>query len=781
MALSTISTLQDIQKYLQGIILAHKPGANVERGFPLWDLMVGPFAKIVYNERLYVNLTNNLARVLPLFDDAGNLKDSSFEEFLVNKYFIGSEEINASIFTLYLFFNKPCDVAIQNGSTVFYNNQLLDVDPLYSASDDDNWKQNSRGYYIPIVVSSSENAEFSIGNTEAWDISNLNLDIQTEGAEVLFAYNISVLNSSVTPVLTLDTVKNSISNRSFSNTRSLAYQLRANSAFYPEELKQYEILKFADRHYIDNYFEYLRDDSGVISFKTSGEGKILMDYGLDYYTKAVTLEYLSEGHHYTFSTSNIVQEDVYKQVSSLNVYGVTSDNSDIGTLYWGISEIENGGARQLHFSLYSDAAGTTQVASIGTGGLDYVEYASKEHTQGVYLELSERNTSGIHGFVHIRYSSDIIVSDLNRVEGLISPDYKIKLNMEDGVVYPFGLLYNASSSSELAAEDVRAGLASYDSTSASLTMRDPLIAIDNAGFSVTDSTNQIKRANLRGLTLTNSSMFSVNVCLDGFSLYVYKDNSQATEALVATGTLVPGSTLQAVTLTAQSNSGISGELYIEHTAAGADIVNAGIRSANLITGFSNKELTVRLTVQQGAVNQYHNKIAHLIYLGTDPEKLTSAKMTLQDDANREVGMTINTAAYRPFAFHISFSPEYVFPYKDNATTYANYLLLIELMDTYFSNYTGKVSDLDFAELSSSWFPSTKLYLKKLNWKMYTQRGHAVAGTLELEDSDQTKINWNADIIAKVETTVDPYYTERLMSESQATVQKLYKPLLSRVI
>jgi len=781
MALTTISTLQDIQKYLQGIILAHKPNANVERGFPLWDLMVEPFAKIVYNERLYVNLTNNLARVLPLFDDSGKLKDPSFEEYLINKYFIGSEGINASIFTLYLFFNKPCDVAIQNGSSVSYNNQLLDVDPLYAAKDDTNWKQNSRGYYIPIMVSSTESAEFSIGNTEAWDISNLNLSISTEGAKVLFAYNISVLNSSVTPTLTLATVKNSISNRSFSNTRSLAYQLGANSAFYPEDLKKYEILKFADRYYIDNYFEYLRDDSGVISFKTSGEGKILMDYGLNYYTKAVTLEYLPEGHHYTFATSSIVQEDAYHQVNALNVYGVTTDNSNSGTLYWGISEVENGGARRLFFSLYSDEAGTSRVASIGSGGIDYIEYNNREHTKGVYLELSERNSSGIHGFVHIRYAVDIAVSNLNRVEGLTSPDYRVKLNMEDGVIYPIGLLYSEYGSPDLVVEELKESLASYRADTVLPAMQSPLIALDNAGFSVSDPTNQIKRVDLKGLTLANSSMFSVNIHLDGYDLYVYKNENQTPETLVASGELVPGGALQVVDLVVQNNSGISGEVRIKHTTETTDIVSAKVHPANLVTGFSNKELTVRLTVQRGAVNQYHNKVANLVYLGTDPEKLTAAKMTLQDDANREVGMTINTAAFRPFVFHVGFSSDYVFPFKDTSTTYNNYLLLMELMDTYFADYTGKVSNLDFAELSSNWFPATGLYLKKLNWKMYTQRGHAIEGVLELEDSDQTKINWSNDIIKEIEISVDPYYTERLLSESQATVQKLYKPLLSRVI
>ncbi len=781
MALSTTSDLKDIQEYIKNIVLAHKPNANMERGFPLWDLLIEPFAKLVFNERLYVNLTGNLARVLPLFDSTGALIDNSNEDYLANKYFVGGEDIQGGVFTLYLFFDQKCDFTIKGGSKVGYNDLTFDIDPLFVSKDDSEWLQNTRGHYYPVAITSSENANYFVSNTEGWDTELLNLNIQGT-AEFLFAFNTDTISSSEQPTLTLDVLRNSISNRSMSNTRAIGYHLRANSGFYPDSLKKYEVLKFADIHYIDNYFEYLREGSNRIVFKTSGEGKVLLDYGTSYYSKAVTLEYLPEGHNLAFAQSSIVQKDVSLQVGALNIYGGSWDNTDQGDLYWGISEVNMGlGEKRFAFKLFRDEAGTQLVASIGTSLTDdYLTYFSGEHRTGVYLEVFERNSSGLNGYAHLHYKHDVVPSQNNKITGLLSPDYKIQLNSQDGVIYPAAIFLSSDDLASTQADLLVNNFNQYESSTAPESLTKPVLAFENSKFTFSDPSDQISKVDLVGMSPNNTDLFKLYLVSDaeaGGTIYLYKSATLEADSLVATGVAPLSFTEQVIPLSGVYSSGISGTItctLVSHISG-----PVAVWPDNMVTGFSNNTLFVRPTIQRGSVSQYHNQTAYLVYLGTDPSKLGSANSILNDDANIEITAKTKVGVYRPFACSIQFNGDYVFPFKNNTEVKANYMRLLELMDTFFSDFTGSVGELDFSSLGSRWFDETGLYVKKLDWKLYTQRGHTLTGELDLSDTDQIRIDWVEDVLKPLEDTVDTLYLENIVKESTTTVERLYKPILVR--
>ena len=116
MSLTTLSNLADIEAYLQNHIKSVLPDVNVMPGYPLYDLLIKSSAEIIYKERNYVNVINNISKLTNLFDTAGNLLYPQYRDLLLNKYFIGSEEIDAVVYSIDLVFNQACSL----GLTIFF-------------------------------------------------------------------------------------------------------------------------------------------------------------------------------------------------------------------------------------------------------------------------------------------------------------------------------------------------------------------------------------------------------------------------------------------------------------------------------------------------------------------------------------------------------------------------------------------------------------------------------------------------------------------------------------
>lgn len=773
MTISSISTVEDIREYIKKIVKAHKPDANLEKGFPLYDLLIEPFAQVIYNEREYVNITSNIARVLPLFDDEGDLLYPEYEDYLLNKYFIGIEDIDRTLYTIYFYFDKKCDFYVKPGSTITYNNVTFNINPTVAIAADTEWSQDARGHYFPVQVYSSDNSDSITGSTDAWDVTSINLEISPDpeygDAELLFVFNSSTISTTFTPIVTLDILKNSISNRSFSNPRAIRYHIDTNSGFYQSSLIQYKILKYADKHYVDTYKTLVDSGGDFSNVKVSGKGKVLLDYGIQNYVTPITMEYLTESSNYYFSEHAVISNDSQRQIQTLYLTGANYDSMDGEYLYWEIATV----AAIPNIVFYDGSAVEVArgICPAATGG---------------YTTVNQVGGSGISGYAYIKWKVDVAYNILNKVAGLNAPIYKFPFNNDRGVLAPVALFYNSNTATSLLeANLLKTDLDNNDSSLVITEERSTPVFFDNGFFTVeSDTYSQIEWIELEGLSVANSDFYTLywSKGVSG-TLDFYSDPSMGTAYKVAEASLAGLNAAPpyiTVAISQYNNSGITGNASLINSNADNDTDNIIYPKSNVV-GFDNNNLFIKLFVKTGSEKQYHNQTCYMVYKGTNNTYLESAQAIFSDDDNREITSGIEVGPMKGMLFTLYYNSDYVMPYKANSTAnQAKYEDLLEELESYFSTYSGNISDIDFQQLSSDIFATTGMYFLKLDYTVPTQRGHLVTGTIDLNDEDYASLDWATHIQTELTNGIDAaYYALAPLKEAVVTVEKIYKPVLVR--
>lgn len=702
MTLTSLSTLSDIKLLLVNIVKSVKPEANLNPGYPLYDLLVESGAEIVYKERNYIHIINNIQKVLTLFDDSGNLLYPQYEDLLKNKYFIGSEAIDAVVYSVTLIFSEKCDFIVKSGSTVDLNGIVLSINPISVSKYDDDWVQDSTGYGYTVYTVNSNGMTGVVDPSFEWNISDVEVEI-TGSAVLRYVANRSAITFSDVSTLTFDVVRNSISNRSYSNARAIGYNLRTNTGFSPDSLKQYEVLRNNDPYYIDNYYtiykySYIHDITIPIKVKASGRGKIMFDYGYDVYITPITFEYAPDGSGTLFSTSHS-NRGIFK-ASLPYVKGVLTPLAIFHSSDSGIDA-------EVLAENFKDGYEST---SILTG-----EY---------------RN-----GTTFTRYTDD----------GTIP-------NFKDNDVWVDTGLYRSGANI--------------------------LSNIYLNGY-VVENTTEVTNFELTNLDYdsTDDGRLYIEVSVVGgvYTVNLYKDSTGI--ELVATG--YRNSSSGEVLLAPAGTYSVSGSCELVATG-GVPLSSATyVCKGSYVVGLSNKEIFIDVMAKAGAnpINILHDTIGYLVYIGTDPEMLSTSDLVLKDPANAEIVATIDAAPYRAVCFSAPFNQDYIFPYQNSTAKQNSYNTLIELISDYFNNFTGDITDIDFKELASTYYTESGLYLKKLDYVVFTQDGYILKnGSIDLSSETGAELDWETILdgldYLNIPSTGKTY-------EKTISVSKLYKPVFSK--
>ena len=279
------STLSDIIESIVDIVKSRVPSANVEAGYPLYDLVIAPFADIIFSERNSVDILRQVSAVLPLFDDEGYLKYPEYEEQLRSRFFMFEEGQDSVPSEIDLRFKRPYSFSISVSSYIILGTTSVLVYPIIVSADDPDWKE-SGGYFLYSVPIQEIIGLFSISSS--WDTSAINIAIEGDG-ELLGAVSSSAqLGVNGSPAtLTLDNIQKSISNRSYSNERAIKYHLGYDIYFSPDSLHKFMVFGSNDTIFVEAYERIYKTspttgESIPVQVRSGGKGKLMLDYGYDY-------------------------------------------------------------------------------------------------------------------------------------------------------------------------------------------------------------------------------------------------------------------------------------------------------------------------------------------------------------------------------------------------------------------------------------------------------------------------------------------------------------------
>jgi len=801
MTLAKLETVEDVRQLIINIVLRHSPGANVNPGYPLYDLVVTPFADLIYEERQSIHVLNNINKVLPLFNSDGTLINESFKDFILNKYFITTEYNANYIFDANIYMSTKCDMVIESGSEVIVSGITYDVTPLAISSTSEDWKQEGNYYYHPIELFSATNN--TVPTTDAWDITSLIYSVVDTSNSVLIKlasvfYEISAVDTS----FNFEVLQNSISNRSFNNPRALKYNLKTNSGFTPASLKKYEILKLRDKYFIDSYMELfksrtLSEEFPVgfpVNIKSSNYSKLLLDYGYEPRILPITFQYTPDVTNHEYTTQVVIIGDTASQIHSISLVNALISPTYNNNYYW---------------RLYDDVVNSLYKFELATwdGIVTFTPVVYGEAAYGeTWMELVDPTPGGdVFGQLVFDYKLDVPAFDTGLYMQLINSSiYKVTMENTSGILAPVAIFYDSVGDSNT----YNLALAYYNEYISTST---DYINTSNTPCIINMSNTQYKiygdDLGLFGKLTLSSALTSANT--EDYKLYwtFQYDTTSSTHrlkiynrnnALRNDDSLVAMAEMDATTLatiTEVDSSGISGTVEVLDDVSlwpasyyDSDYDNY-ISFSNSVKAFSNTDLYLDLSINNGSLDQFHNKTGYMVALCSDPYAMTLSQQTLLHSDNREVGNYIMVSPYRPIVLNVYFNADYIYPFKDTATNRERFSRLWETLNTYFIDYTGNLTDVDFNSLVQDIQNETGLFLTRLDFTVATQRGHLIRGYINLKHEDTAFFNWNtvitdgpASVISIIEATIDDYYYTSLpeLKESIITVEKLYKPVLSKV-
>lgn len=815
------------------------PNASIVPGTPVYDLLVTRLAGIIADERELVNVATNIARVAPMFGDDGKLlpEFSDMADYLTDRFFLTRPESSEIYDTVYLRFTNRTGVRILAKSELWYGTLRLQLAPTYITEDSPLWKvEVYNGYFTythPVDVATRIDTAVTIPATEEWVTGGVQVESK-DPVVVLGAVSRKAINTTAEPEVTFDYLKYSISNRSLSNTRAILYNLRTNLGFNPDQLIKARVMHtmepcFIERRkilYNDEILGGVSDDASLgrtdsagfrlMTAVVSGDGKIMLDYGTGLYKAPVDAVHIDRSDPlYSELNPLIKDDDPAGAVTELNLEGAREltgkvtltplapseeQDTDVVThvevtvhvtepeeaYYTGEEDIQGRFAR---IWLYKDSEEETVYDPSGWVSLDcdIDRFTQETESDSVTWSAEFRyhrdnymlfriDTSGLGLLSPVSIGTESDMDALTETLTSVDPDELIPSGTCASVAYPGSTLVvhgNVQNGSRLF-------------SNVDFTMRRPSdgTALNNNLLLPGGGPLYWKVLRKQGIPGVRYIVLSTDPEFKdrdkGLGAVEVSDNSSSSGTVTRQLRLSSDITLTltfdiAVLFAWNVNLQKSAEQYF-HPAAGF------IRNSN--------RYLVYAVNPAGTVSDENVK-AWLLYYGTDPDLMTRAQELYLNGQFMEVGNRIIVSPFRPMVFTAYWGADYVTQFIPESkadddperydTVRSQFIDLQAWLEDWFSSYAGDISDIDFAEVAAGGQQATGLVIKRLDWTLFTQRGYAVRGVLDINLDHTCRIDWQKDVVDVVESSVGfnrAFVTEE--RESAVTDESLYRPLFSRV-
>lgn len=826
--------------------------ASIQPGTPLYDLLVYRFADVITDERELINILTNVARVSPMFGEDGQLLSeySDMDTFLTDRFFLSRPEDNAVYDTLYLRFSDRAGLNVLPGSRVWYGSLQLDVRPTHIPYDSELWKgvmvNDRKLYEHPVEINIRLDTDEYIPATDAWITGDVKIKTD-KFMFVLGARSTKSVSSVVTPKVTLEYLRNSISNRSMSNPRAILYNIRSNLGFSPDQLVKAAVLPVSDRCLIERRKVLFQDNSAseaseinpgrtASDFKTltaivAGDAKVMLDYGTTLYrapVKAVVLD--RSDPLYSELNPMICKVNPHDSVTEINVKSaehvtgyvtlsapaaVTGSNPLLPVVERTLTahitaEIvtvdEHGNADTVTTALEGSTVITGTAAGNFRMWLKYLDEAPVTHdvcgwvSYTLDTELLTAATDGTLQSDTFEYNRDNYI--LFRIDtsglGLLSP---VSIGTEsdlEGVQRimessnPDDLMFPGTTASASApGTSLRVHHGDHPLfDSACFRVGDPETA-DNALLRTAAAriywkvvTSATAESGVYDFTTQSSDLHMRYLVLSHDPDYV--EDPIGIYPITHTPDYVIDCHLDA-NLTLRIKYLVDELIEWENTYN--NLKEQYFTVPEVFIRNSNRYLVFAMNPNGSSMVQDFD--TWLLYYGTDPELMTKAQELFLNRRLAEVGTRIMVSPFRPVIFTAYWDKNYVAQYipvedpDDETGRYdevrSKFVDLLAWLENYMSSYSGKISDMDFATIVADGQSATGILLKRLDWTLFTQRGYAVRGHLDINLDKECRIDWNKDVLETVTLQIDkdPAFIEE-EKEMFVTDEKLYRPVFSRV-
>lgn len=812
----------EIIRSLVDRITAADANAVVEEGSPLYDLLVDRLADIITDERTLVNVLTNVARVVTMFGADGKLLSeyADFAEHITDRFFLNSPASSEIWDTLYLKFSSKGQIVIKQGGRVFHNGVYIPVSAAVIPSNSPLWKRVDGGFLHPVQINlAGSAAPVFIPATSAWSTGLVDYRAGSPDIVLIGAVSTKNFNTSVQPPLTLEYVRNSISNRSWSNIRSILYNLRSNTVFSPDLLIKARVMHASEAQLIERRQVLFEDSTHILDAIVSGDGKVLLDYGNRLNIAPVQLEYVPR------------TSDIYSEIARISIVnnprdilryiqldGITGAVSTGGTLFGRLIYAYGVSTYDLTLELYRSAwTGTPSASDMVCSGTESIPVTGDgSDYRNIRMAMAEANSSGVTGRCGMTFDKDYfdidggtgvftVTSDTFSLYRISTYGLGLKMPVAVGTLDEVTSLKESLESFEpgdMVPAYTRAS-GSYPS-SALLPRGDTAGVVHSVDFAPADpGTAAIAwggadqgRMYWRIITGTGAEKRFM-VSLDS----TFNDLSkQITSTVIPAGYVA----MTPLSLAVDSNVFMTFTVTFSVGYAGiADNVTSGnyLAVPGVFERVSNNEVIYTASLRTGAANSADGEQVYLLYYGTDTEALTASQEAFLSLRNMEIGTRIITSPFRPVVFTCFYRPEYVSPYiadRDYSlvpggdelaarleTRKGQFMDLTGYLENYFSGYSGSIQDIDFSELALAARNASGMTLRKLDYTVATQRGYLVRGSISIDLDASVSIVWT-ELIARIEEEVDDLYQTSSVyihsgeRESVVTDETMYKPMFSRI-
>lgn len=811
----------EIRDRIKNSIIRSKPDASLAPGTPLSDIMLTRLPEIISEERQLVNVTANIARVAPMFDNTGVLlpEYNDYAQYLNERFFLTPPDDIDVLDTVYLVFNKKGNISVIPGGVIYVSSAVVPVKPVQIYLNSALWIQTDTGFIHPVQVqTNSLETGFFIPATSEWVTGDL--DYRSDDPTVILTGAVSKKNISTTAAapVTLDNIRNSISNRSLSNRRAVKYNLGNRSVFSPAVLKKAEVMHVSDPAFIERRQLVFTDPKYALSVIVSGNGKVLLDYGNALRIAPVTLEYIPRTDPVYEDLNRLtVVDNPFNIIRDIVLEGLTAANSDNGILYGTADSEYNEITAVRVFTITWYKASTMLEADKVCSGQYTMSYAAENETySNMDIELTEENSSGITGMVSVVLTPDIDISGLPESFRVVSDTMSLyRISTAN-----LGLLSPVSLGASDAMEDLKVILESSAVTdilpaytgAAALLPGTKVIPRD-------DTEQQIASLTVNGVPdggflptdiLTNKIYWRVKTVTSGgesakyFMLSV--EPTFSVRSKLITRTVIPDTYASGDSLILEYLAGSPFYATVVFSVDYADITD-DTGSDNYLTlpgnfkAVSNNGIVISFNASSGAANQHDGTTAYLLYYGTLYDPFIRSVEAFTSTAYAEAGQTLIPSPFRPVVFNCSYAAEYIQPFIENRDystdpdsarltamledTLSRYTNLLAELELYMSNYTGNPEQLNMAVMASELQAKTGLLLRKLDYTLFTQRGIPVRGSVNTDSYGRNTLQWS-DIVSEIsrrETESDSMRYVAVPSverDALTTVSGMYKPVFSRV-
>lgn len=803
-----VTSRSEVVQELITRVKQNQPGTNIEKGTPAYDLLVQHFADVISDERELISVATNIARVSPMFDENGDLLDeyADLDQHLTDRFFISRPEANEIYDTLYLMFTKKGNINIVAGSYVMYGNTQFTVQPTLISESSPLWKKVPGGYTHPVNIGTLVDDSVFIPVTSDW-LTGAVLYDGAAGCFLIGAESRKVINTVIAPKVTFDYLRTSISNRSLSNPRSILYNIRNNTGFSPDQLNRARIMTTSEPAFVERRKVLFTDCSGrECSAIVSGDGKVMLDYGVGIYQARVDIEYVNRADPLYSELNPLIEaSNPNNMVSEICVKDAKKVTGCITIKHEAGEDDEWSCTLTAYVTIKDPDEGVTLTTLSGSEtftGIDGTPASARIKLEDPDEVVEEGEEKTLRGWVTVHCTPDMFVTTypdpddpstgepatrdfeyyrdrflLYRIDtaglGVLSP---ISLGTEDDMTDVAAILSSIDPDYLLAA-GTKAASGVPGST---LTVHCESEGIDCPIIEADFITGTRNTKNL--LTITSDRIWwkfptADRVQFSTDKTFMDRNQSYGTFTVTANGT-----TRCQITETFSINITTSGGI-IPGTQGYFTIPSTFLRFDNRYLYFS---------VNPNGLPSTDNITAYLLYYGTDPDLMDRSQQLYLNHRLAEIGNRIIVSPFRPFVFTAYWAPEYVTQYMKevpNMTTEeeerlddlkSKFIELQAYLEQYFSDYQGKIGDIDFVEVAKGGQNETGLVLKRLDFTLFTQRGYPVRGWLDINLDQTCHLVWDdiTDIIgSEVDDSVKFVTDER---ESNVTDETMYRPLFSRV-